>query len=177
MTTEKTAEDKAVDILLQEAGEKGIAGLIHKADDKYPADMTFQSTHGYVTIYDTKTGDSSLINRYMLGTCLKKKREDGSRVFWTEPPKDLPPRPAGLNCLLHPDNPDRVEYDKLGLPTCPRVRLANPFEVTRHMRVRHKMAWEAIQEENRRKEKEEERREKEADRKFQRELLGKTKEK
>ena len=176
MTTEETGtpEEQAVDLLLKEAGGENIVGLIHKADENFPAAATFSSPHGYITVYDQRNGDPSLINRYMLTPMLKKKDANGKRIFWTSPPADLPPRPMGLNCMLHRNDPNREEYDKLGLPICIRVNLANPYEVLKHMQSRHKTAWGAIQEENRRKEKEGERRDKDADRKFQRELLGKT---
>lgn len=117
---------------------------------------------GYVTIFDTKTGEPSLTNRNMLPTQLKKVHEDGTRAF------DVRPRPrtrvGKTICLLHSKHEDRAHYDELGFPACKKDNLLNPFQRDRHMESRHKAEWAAIQEERRQAEKDE-------DRAFQRRMI------
>ncbi|MDO8704765.1 MAG: hypothetical protein Q7J84_07450, partial [Sulfuricaulis sp.] len=92
----------------------------------------------------------------------KKTREDGSRVFTTRVPRDakgklIEPKRGAVKCLLHADGPNRAEYDALGFAVCGKPNLTSPFQLRRHMQVRHKVEWSTIEEERQRKEKEEER--------------------
>src|SRR4030042_6807772 len=68
---------------------------------------------GYVWMWDTRTGERSKTNVNMLPTQLKKKREDGSRVFTTIDPGITQFR-GTLKCLLHSDSPNRKHFDELG---------------------------------------------------------------
>jgi len=117
---------------------------------------------GYVILYDTQSGEPSKINRNMLAAKLKQTRPDGKPVFST---KQLVKPIRGIyKCLLHSDDPNRPEYNKMGLPVCRKANLTNPYEVRRHMQKRHKTAWEAIEEIRINKEKLE-------DREFQRSIV------
>ena len=110
---------------------------------------------GQVYIYDTKTHEQSVCRRNILVHKLKLKREDGSLVFTTVKPKQLPKR-GKLKCMLHPD--ERTEmYDTWGLATCLKANLTSPYQVERHMKKRHKDEWGAIQREETRIEKDKER--------------------
>jgi len=131
--------------------------VIQKGDDESPR-MTIKwiSSAGYVWVWDNRTGECSKINRNMLETQLRKKRLDGSRVFTTINPK-IPVKRGNLKCMLHAKDPNREQYDALGLPTCRKENITSPYQVRRHMEKRHPQEWAAIKEEITRKEKEEER--------------------
>lgn len=114
------------------------------------------SSAGYIYVWDNRTGERSTINRNMLPTQLKKRRPDGSRVFTTIDPK-IPVKRGNLKCMLHPDNPERKNYEHIVFTTCRKENLTNPYQVRRHMEKRHPDEWKAIREEITRKEREEER--------------------
>lgn len=111
---------------------------------------------GWVYVWDNRTGERSIISRTMLPTQLKKKREDGSRVFTTVDPK-IPVRRGSLKCMLHRKDPDRTHYDELGLPYCRKENLTSPYMRRRHMEKRHPQEWATIKEEIDRKEKDRDR--------------------
>jgi hypothetical protein len=167
MTTEKMTVE-----LIEEAESAPEPGsfnrrqVIHSPSDTFPIDVQVASLEsaGYVYVYDTETGERSVINRNMLETQLSKLRPDGTRFFTTVKPAFEPKR-GTLKCLLHPDDPDRGQYDSWGFPTCTKSNLISEFQVNRHVQIRHRMEWQTIYEERERQEKEEERN-------FQRQLLG-----
>ncbi len=133
----------------QRADEPGDPNkIIHEGNDNVPSPMvvTTLRSAGYSYIWDTVTHERSLINNNMLPSAFKKKRPDGSRVFTADEPKELPAR-GTLKCMLHSDNPNREYYDSLGLPVCLKANLTSPFQVKRHMQKRHKMEYEALEEE------------------------------
>lgn len=141
----------------QEPGQKWDT-VISEGDDDWKGTMTGTAltSAGYTYIYDTVTSERSLCNNNTLAQHLKKKRPDGSFVFTTRRPA-TPPKRGALKCLLHPDSPNRDQYDELGLPTCRKSNLTSPYQVTRHMQKRHKMEWATIEQERINQEKEEER--------------------
>ena len=167
MTTEKMTVE-----LIEEAepapepGSFNRRQVIHSPSDTFPIDVQVASLEsaGYVYVYDTETGERSVINRNMLETQLSKLRPDGTRFFTTVKPAFEPKR-GTLKCLLHPDDPDRGLYDSWGFTTCAKSNLISEFQVNRHVQIRHRMEWQTIYEERERQEKEEERN-------FQRQLLG-----
>jgi len=91
---------------------------------------------GYVYIWDTQTAKPSVCNRNMLASTLGKLRKDGTRFFTTVKP-DFEPRGGSHKCLLHKDDPNRAEYDELGLAVCTKDNLDSPYQVTIHMQSRH----------------------------------------
>lgn len=153
-----------------EPGTWSIRDVIHRGDDEVPAPIVASALQsaGYTYLYDTKTGERSLTNNNMLHAQLSKKREDGSRVFSTVPPtangRIVKPKRGTLKCLLHADDSQREHYDELGLPTCPKANLTSKHQVMLHMRHRHKMEWETIEQERQEAEKA-------ADRAFQRSIV------
>ena len=110
---------------------------------------------GQAYVYDTRTHERSLCRKNNLRHLLNLKREDGSSVFTTVKPKELPKRGV-LKCMLHPDERADI-YDTWGFPVCKKSNLTSPFQVRRHMRSRHKQEYEAIKEEEARLEKQKER--------------------
>ena len=167
MTTEKMTVE-----LIEEAepapepGSFNRRQVIHSPSDTFPIDVQVASLEsaGYVYVYDTETGERSVINRNMLETQLSKLRPDGTRFFTTVKPAFEPKR-GTLKCLLHPDDPDRGLYDSWGFTTCAKSNLISEFQVNRHVQIRHRIEWQTIYEVRERQEKEEERN-------FQRQLLG-----
>tara|TARA_R100000315_G_C5233548_1_gene144626 strand:+ start:2316 stop:2999 length:684 start_codon:yes stop_codon:yes gene_type:complete len=167
MTTEKMTVELIEEAeVAPEPGSFNRRQVIHSPSDTFPIDVQVASLEsaGYVYVYDTETGERSVINRNMLETQLSKLRPDGTRYFTTVKPAFEPKR-GTLKCLLHPDDPERWQYDIWGFPTCNKSNLISEFQVNRHVQIRHRMEWQTIYEER-------ERREKEEERDFQRQLLG-----
>ena len=162
MTVELMEEAEAA----PEPGSFNRRQVIHSPSDMFPIDVQGASLEsaGYVYVYDTLTGDRSVINRNMLEQQLSKLRPDGTRFFTTVKPPFEPKR-GTLKCLLHKDDPERWQYDEWGFAVCNKSNLISEFQVNRHAQIRHRMEWQTIYEERERKEKEEER-------DFQRQLLG-----
>ena len=167
MTTEKmTVELMEEAEAAPEPGSFNRRQVIHSPSDAFPIDVQVASLEsaGYVYVYDTETGSRSVVNRNMLEAQLSKLRPDGTRFFTTVKPA-FEPVQGTLKCLLHPDDPERGQYDSWGFPTCNKSNLVSEFQVNRHAQIRHRMEWQTIYDERERKEKEEER-------DFQRQLLG-----
>ncbi|KKN74734.1 hypothetical protein LCGC14_0387760 [marine sediment metagenome] len=149
--------------------------VIHRGDTELDAPMTVKelSSAGYVYVWDSRTGERAPVLYYMLPSILRRRREDGSFIWTTNNP-GITPKRGTHKCLLHKDNPNREEYDKMGLKTCRKSNIINAFEVKQHMSKKHPKEWEAI--EDQRKE-----RERQEDRSFQKSLYeavgGKTTEK
>lgn len=138
--------------------------VIHRGDETLEAPMTVKelSSAGYVYVWDSRTFERAPVLYYMLPSILRRRREDGSFIWTTNDPKQLPKR-GTLKCLLHKDSPDRKEYDRMGLRTCKKSNIINAFEVKQHMSKKHPKEWQAI--EDARKD-----RERQEDRSFQRTL-------
>jgi len=110
---------------------------------------------GWVYVYDTFTGDRSIVNRNMLPQQLQKRREDGSYAFTTTKPQTE--RVLGqIKCRLHKDDPERELFDSWGLAYCTKDNLTASHDLRVHMEKRHRREWATIDGENRAKEKEEE---------------------
>ena len=118
---------------------------------------------GYVYIWDTQTGKSSVCNRNMLASTLGKLRKDGSRFFTTIKP-NFEPRGGQHKCLLHESDENRPQYDELGLAVCTKDNLDSPYQVTVHMQARHPQEAATIDDINATAQREE-------DREFQRILI------
>lgn len=148
----------------KEPGETKVGEVLETGGEETgPTKIASIESAGYVYIYDTRTYERSVTNKNMLRDQLKKKRPDGSHVFTTVKPKPAPRR-GKQKCWLYPSDPNRGEYDRLGLPVCMKSNLTSPYQVTRHMQKRHPAEWATIEKERTDKEKEE-------DRKFQRMIL------
>jgi hypothetical protein len=147
---EKTIEEQIRDSETIPEDKLEIEGTVEDVEYMRPLEVLGP---GKVYIYDTRTGEPSICSRNMLAHNLRKKRPDGSIVFTTVMPKVKPKR-GEYKCMLHADYPGRHKWEHLGLPYCKKSNLLNPFQVRRHMQKRHKMEWEAIQEEERREKEE-----------------------
>ena len=118
---------------------------------------------GYVYIWDTQTGKSSVCNRNMLTSTLGKLRKDGTRFFTTIKP-NFEPHGGQHKCLLHESDENRAQYDELGLAVCTKDNLDSPYQVTVHMQARHPQEAATIEDINATAQREE-------DREFQRVLI------
>ena len=135
-------------------------------DDKEapPTIVRTISSAGYVYVWDSRTYVKVPVLYYMLPQILRQRRQDGSYRFTVNDPGELPKR-GTLKCLLHRDSPNRVHYDELGFRICKKENITNPYQVTQHMKSKHKAEWAAIEEEKKERERLE-------DREAQRLLIG-----
>lgn len=144
----------------KEAIEPGDASgsVVHKPSSDTPFGLTISEmkSAGWVTVWDNRTGEPSLVNRNMLGSQLEKRRDDGSFVFTTEDPGITPTRGV-MKCILHAEHPDRPNHEKLGFPTCPKSNLRTALDVRLHAQHRHKMEWASLEEQREEQVREEER--------------------
>lgn len=120
------------------------------AENPLPMAMGEMETAGYVYVYDKLTGERSLCNKNMLVSQIRKTNDAGEYIFITYPPKNpdgtlLKPWRGSTLCMLHPDGPDRKEYDRMGLPVCHSAKLASEYEMESHMKGKHKREWGAIE--------------------------------
>lgn len=117
-------------------------------NEELPVNMIASSVSsaGYCYVWDRVSGQRSTVNLNMLPAQLKKRHPDGSLVFTHRKP-DIEPVRGTLPCLLHPSNPERKQYDRWGLRTCPKATLASPYDVEQHMARCHKREWATIQRE------------------------------
>lgn len=132
--------------------------VIHRGDEELDAPMTVKelSSAGYVYVWDTRTFERGTVLYYMLASVLRRRREDGSFIWTTNDPKQLPWR-GKLKCLLHKDSPDREEYDRMGFGVCRRQHIPNAFEVKQHMLLKHPKEWKAIEDLRKDRERQEDR--------------------
>lgn len=175
MAKEDTTQDKTlIEEMIREVEEAPASSkpeVIFKGDSTLPAPMIGSRTYpegdkGKVYIYDRKTGDRSVALGYMLRELLKAKNPDGTLRFTTRKPS-FSPKLGTYKCMLHADDPNRAHYDELGFPVCRKSNLTSPFMVKKHMKSRHKVEFEAIEEERKDREKKE-------DRDFQRSIISRT---
>lgn len=169
-TTDEVLEELMRDVK-EHSSETQVGTVVHKGDGEVPVPMVISSITGggKVKVYDTRTGEMSWVlynpdTGGMLRTILRRKRSDGTYVFSLKKPSFEPVRGI-LKCFLHPDNPNRERYSKMGLPVCRKSNLTAPYMVEKHMRNRHPTAWAIIEKEKLDKEKAE-------DREFQRGIIG-----
>lgn len=149
---EANANDALIEEMLnaQDAGEPGelkTKTVIDRGNVVDPPSVVSNiSSAGYVWVYDNLTGEPSKCNRNMLPVQLRKKREDGTRVFTLKDPGFRPPR-GTIKCLLHKDDPNAAHYREMGLKQCPAEHIPSPFELEMHMAKRHRREWAIIQRE------------------------------
>jgi hypothetical protein len=146
-----------------------VTKIISEEGENLPLPMLIDKhskSAGYTYVYDTLTGDRSVVNNNMLPSAVRKLRPNdpsGRKMFSTLPPRDrqgnvLVPYVGTHKCRLHADDPERAKWDAMGLPVCGKANLKSSYEVTTHMEHRHRMEWKAIKEDQERAEKEEQRR-------------------
>ncbi len=132
--------------------------VIHHGDETLEPPMTVKelSNAGYVYVYDSRTYERAPVLYYMLPSILRQRRDDGSFIWTTNDPKQLPKR-GTHKCLLHKDSPNRAEFDSMGLRTCKKSNIINDFEVKQHMQKKHPKEWQAIEDQRKDRERQEDR--------------------
>jgi hypothetical protein len=132
--------------------------VIHKGDEEAPAPMIVNeiTDAGYVWVWETRTYERAPVLYYRLGQILRQRRPDGSYRWTLKDPGKLPPR-GTIKCLLHPDNPERAKYDRMGFPVCRKSNMWNIHGLEQHMQKKHRSVWEAIKDERDRAERAEDR--------------------
>ena len=132
--------------------------VLHRGDADLPAPMVKSrvSSAGYVMVWDSRTYVKAPVLYYMLPQILRQRRLDGSYRWTTNDPGVLPQR-GTFKCFLHREDPNRPHYDELGFRVCPKENITNPYQVTQHMKSKHRAEWAAIEEERRQKERLEDR--------------------
>lgn len=141
----------------KEAAEPGTVEegqIIAERGDLAGGAVTKVKSAGYVTIYCTRTGVPSRVNRNGLARKLQDKHTNtdfpewvGKPAFDTEESRVPKPFRGECLCLLHKDHPDRAIMDEnglSGLQTCGAAHLASPYEVDLHMKSKHRKEWATI---------------------------------
>ena len=157
---------------MPEPGTVRVWDVLHTGYEKnpLPSSVSEVSSAGYVRVYDNRTGDPSTINRNMLPTQLKKKRDDGSFIFTLRDP-GFRPTIGAVKCRLHADDAERTLWDAWGFAVCGKANLKTEFDRIRHMERRHKTENMAIHEYESRLKGDELEKDRRADREMQRTLL------
>ena len=132
--------------------------VIHRGDETLDAPMTVKelSNAGYVYVWDSRTYKRAPVLYYMLASILRRRRDDGSFIWTTNDPKQLP-KMGHMKCLLHKDSPNRKEYDEMGFRTCKKSNIINAFEVKQHMTKKHPKEWQSIEDQRKERERQEDR--------------------
>lgn len=149
MVTARTSKDIFEDAELAEAVEDlrrvaadGIKG------EGIPQDISDPTI--LVTIYVAETGEPRHVPAWTLegkNSIMRRRDENGQRVFVTKKPANSPWRQGDVLCLLHRDHPRRAEFEAMGLvgKFCKAAHLGSDFSLNIHMQNRHKQEWATIQ--------------------------------
>jgi hypothetical protein len=100
-----------------------------------------------VTIYSMLTGEPIPVPRYRLDDLMKQTLPDGRYAFTADPAKAPEYRLGTVKCFLHPDSPERLTLQEIGLggAFCPAAHLANEYEKVQHAQHKHRKQWAAYQ--------------------------------
>lgn len=131
-------------------------GTLDTALDNRDAMSTVElESAGWMYLWDTLTGLRSRINRNMLRSALRKRRDDGTQVYTPYDPKVPQPEPTFL-CILHKDHPDRPFFDQRRSVVCRKVLMSEEDQES-HIRHRHQREWRMYEAAEKRRIDEEER--------------------
>ena len=147
--------------------------IIHRGDETVPVPMWVSALaeSGWIPMYHVATRERSLVSRNAAPMKLKEVDPETGKRAWTLTRPAQPPWRGTLRCVLHPDNPNRAEYDRMGFPTCRKSNLPNELHQRMHMEHRHPMVSKLLAERLSKGEKEAELMERRAEREHQRALL------
>lgn len=123
-------------------GDSEVAGALEGGK------MAYTSTNsGRATLYRQDTGEKIQIPVNMLSKTLRKKGEDGERVFDVNPPAGVTYQLGSTLCLFHPDHPNRATYDQIGLRgrVCMSAHLASEYDAMIHAQHRHGQWWKVAE--------------------------------
>lgn len=114
------------------------------AEAPYPMVVNSIEKPGLVPMFDTISGELSWSDENNIRANLRKKRDDGTRVFTLNPPA-TPPKRGTVKCYLHPEHPEREKWDGYGFATCPKATFMTDYQRDRHMQRKHKVEWQAME--------------------------------
>ena len=159
--------EQIIDQLMEGKGDSlepgGSRSVVHQGDAEMPLPLVqVVESAGHVILYDTESFEPSLFNKNMVPGIMRLKRPDG-KYQWTQTCPGLPQR-GSMKCLLHPDQPEREQYTRMGLGVCRKRNIPTQFQLTQHMKTFHPGAFATLEDERQRREREE-------DRKLQRDLI------
>jgi len=100
-----------------------------------------------VTIYSMLTGEPITLPALMVQSTLENRLPDGRYAFTADPAKAPEYRLGTVKCFLHPDSPERLTLQEIGLggAFCPAAHLANEYEKVQHAQHKHRKQWAAYQ--------------------------------
>lgn len=100
-----------------------------------------------VVIYSMLTGEPITLPALLVRGALENKLPDGRYAFTSDPNKAPSYKQGEIKCFLHPDSPDRLILNQIGLAGafCPAAHLANDYSKRMHAQHRHRKQWEAYQ--------------------------------
>src|SRR3990167_677964 len=147
--------------------------IIHRGDETVPVPMWVSAleTAGWIPMYHVATRERSLVSRNTAPTKLREVDPDTGKRVWTLRKPAQPPWRGNFRCMLHPENPNRAEYDQLGFPVCGKANMPNELHQRMHMEHRHPLVSKLLSERLSKAEKEAELMERRAEREHQRALL------
>lgn len=171
-----TQENEELLALLQgqeslEPGDMAGEEVEHGKGSELSSRVSSVTSAGYIMVFDRMTGDSSVVNRNMLPTQLRKRHPDTHALVFTLVDPGIRPAVGTYRCMLHADSPEREVFDNLGLAYCKKANLKTAYQQTRHMTKRHKDEWALMQDIKSRDLDAEQKSDREQDREFQRMIL------
>jgi len=146
------------DLEMEAAGDPALtekAGTIIERKDSWgmrPA--VAEATGEWVTLYHRVTGHPHIINKNNAKDAALRvfRQKDvlvgippelvGQTVFTVHP--ETEPKYGKHLCWLHPDYPGAPERHEQGFPVCRSEKLASPFHVEAHVRLKHRAAYDAM---------------------------------
>lgn len=119
-------------------------------------------TPTYVYLWNRDTRERSVFPLHMARHKLKEKftwdhPRQAEGFAWTNSQPSEPPQQGITTCPLHPDRPERSDYDKQGYPICNTATLPNEGDALRHLQRKHKNTYELIEKVNEKELRQEER--------------------
>jgi len=147
--------------------EYAAGDVLHHETADLPVEMHIVEQRGgkYYQMWHAEDGTERLIHVNLMNGVLKMRFNErhepllhgrrGGRIFVFDRPTHRPREMVNF-CRLHPNDPDRSDWDLMGLPVCKKP-LANPYEVDRHMQKKHSTAWGTIERERTKLERDEDR--------------------
>ncbi len=147
----KALEDQLIEATVEEIKETRDTSLFRpfksgdsEVDNSLAESKLVSTAEDRTIIYHIETGEPREILVNMLAKTLRKK-SNGKPVFSMTPP-DKKPFLGNVLCWLHPDHPDREEFDAMGLQgrTCPKSTISSDYEAGQHMQHRHRREYQVI---------------------------------
>ncbi|MEE8466713.1 MAG: hypothetical protein V3S68_09565 [Dehalococcoidia bacterium] len=108
------------------------------ADGDIASAVSEMASAGHRYVYHVVTGEQSVINNNMLAIQLSKKLPDGRRAFTTRAPLQTPYR-GTVRCRLHPSDPQRDEFARMGWSECPADHMPSLLQLQLHMKSKHRV--------------------------------------